>query len=474
MLCRWLLYSVLLFTDIAAVFCYEPTHDLSVADHYREVYKHHPCHKNFLRQNVSVPIDTWLKGCDRFSENLIWLTMADYNYFPAVLHFFEMTHKYGYARNSLMICLDIMCMTWCEYFGLPCYYHPSITSVAFLKFYTYPQILSANFSCLMVDIDLSFTLNPFEHFVPLSDNWDIQIQNEHPLGGRHTSAHRLINFGVVFSKPTKMTISIFEAGAKLWEGKGRSTRVAVDQGMFERSLLLPEHKSAIILDYGPSVGWRSMMHYRGQRWELGGELAASSIISNGTVLMHMTCYEKDVKWGALKAAGAWYEHGYYDPGRRTLSLVSPLVFSNNANLVEDVRLLFWLASKFKRVLSLPNVQINSSVVAFFRVFDTDTLKKQGFEFVEASYLYNLKNRLNQSTAEYNLSAYIDTNGMTLFQNIRKLEQFDNIPHIQLSAPPFDSFVGPLDKKIFPQNISLCSIPFLERRRCLDTCHSQRW
>lgn len=83
-------------------------------------------------------------------------------------------------------------------------------------------------------------------------------------------------------------------------------------------------------------------------------MASASILQEQkSIAMHTTCYEHSTKVMGLKATNAFWNPEYYNPLRRTIT--KQLLFVNEAQLLDEVRSLVWLAIRTNRALVLPNI-----------------------------------------------------------------------------------------------------------------------
>jgi hypothetical protein len=93
--------------------------------------------------------------------------------------------------------------------------------------------------------------------------------------------------------------------------------------------------------------------YEDTRIELGGAQAEVMLRDRQAIAAHATCYEKDTKMMALKAANAFWNPYYYDPTRRTLT--KQLLYVSEEQLRDEIRSLVYLAKISNRSLIVPNV-----------------------------------------------------------------------------------------------------------------------
>lgn len=93
--------------------------------------------------------------------------------------------------------------------------------------------------------------------------------------------------------------------------------------------------------------------------ELGGELMQNFLLEKHSIAMHATCYEKSTKVMGLKAANAFWNPRYYDPLRKTIT--KPILFTDELNLLDEVRSLIWLAIETERSLIIPNILGSESI-----------------------------------------------------------------------------------------------------------------
>jgi hypothetical protein len=96
-----------------------------------------------------------------------------------------------------------------------------------------------------------------------------------------------------------------------------------------------------------------MILHHGTRMELGGEIMENFTLTHKSLAIHTTCYEKATKVLGLKAANAFWNPKYYDSLRPTL--VKPLIYFNQQQLIDEIRSLLWLALTTKRSLIVPNI-----------------------------------------------------------------------------------------------------------------------
>jgi hypothetical protein len=183
--------------------------------------------------------------------------------------------------------------------------------------------------------------------------------NRTKAGWKQWFTDPLPNIGLFLSRGNNRTSRVFEiawekyvlmddAYEKSQPGKDQNhvlEAMRIGRGTFGLKYAYYSNYTAPLMD--------KMILNHGTKMELGGEIMENFTLTHKSLAIHTTCYEKATKVLGLKAANAFWNPKYYDSVRPTL--VKPLLFISQQQLIDEIRSLLWLALTTKRSLIIPNI-----------------------------------------------------------------------------------------------------------------------
>jgi hypothetical protein len=315
--------------------------------------------------------------CRRKPIFLSMATVGDDLYWQLIENFVYSMVKFDLSSCSIVICVsDQKCMDACRSASFPCYNYqdhntplPSVMEqIAKVKLFFVPVALTRGVDVFMLDLDVGFLGDPkimVEAFVetPIVDilvqEDYIFIMNRTKAGWKTWFTEPLPNIGLFLCRGNNRTARVFEiAWLKYlqmddpWEkaqpGKDQNhvlDAMRIGRGTFGLKYAYFTNETAPLMD-------KLVLNY-GNVMELGGELMESFLVNHHSLALHTTCYEKSTKVMGLKAGNAFWNPRYYDPLTRTIT--KQLIFINEAQLLDEVRSLVWLALVTERSLIVPNI-----------------------------------------------------------------------------------------------------------------------
>ena len=331
-----------------------------------------------------------LSNMDECQELPIFLTMAsvgDELYWQLIENFVYTMVKFNLINCALVICVsDNNCMDLCRENLFPCYDYqrpiptrkqqrddhlsisPSVMEqIAELKLYHIPKALKSGVNIFMLDLDVGFLNDPRHMIKPFYEvpTIDIFVQQDYlfimnrtKAGWKQWFTEPLPNIGLFLCRGNDKTFRVFEHAwrkyqlmddkrAKQNPGKDQNhvlDGMRVGRGTFGLRYAYFSNSTAALMD-------KIVQHWRGI--ELGGESAASMLSAENTLAIHTTCYEQSTKVMGLKATNAYWNPRYYDPLRPTIT--KKIIFFSEAQLLDELRSMVWLAMATKRALIIPNL-----------------------------------------------------------------------------------------------------------------------
>ena len=372
----------------------------------KDIYGDHICHsvseKNF---------PDWLVQCSKGQE-FVWLSFGDHKYYQSIVQYFDMTEAFGYQNNSFLICLDSKCKMFCERYSFPCYFDTESTMepaemVNYIKLTLLPNVLRLGLNVFLIDLDVSFSSNPLEFFLPLEDeSWDIQFQNDAQTFGA-------VNVGLMFMKGNEKTAKLFDDAAVIRENTGLA-----DQRCVQSLLKDPQWILSTQLKF--TVEWdklKNLMYFQSQAWERGG--ADANEFLKGAIGYHSTCYETpSLKNIILQLSGAWWVKEYCSPEVQTLSFDS-LFHSQVPDTQAQLYSIIKLTLVLNRTLRFPHIIMNNWAVPFFKLVHLQTLVEADFPYVENGYYYRCNQITNSSPTRETIQVLENE---TLFELISRIQK----------------------------------------------------
>lgn len=195
------------------------------------------------------------------------------------------------------------------------------------------------------------------------------VMNRTTAGWRTWFTKPVVNIGLFAFKGNSRVQYMFDRAWRVYQKHSeRLDQPGTDQSIIQDCLHKSHDSKKVKLSWGffpdSQVVLVDKIHkFESQNIELGGEEAESILTSTlyrrDAIAVHATCYEMKVKVPALKAVGAFWNPGYYDPWRRTLT--TKLYFRNSRQLRTHLNALAWLALATNRSLIVPNLMADEAL-----------------------------------------------------------------------------------------------------------------